>query len=316
MEKLRVFLLASCFVTVLGICTPPGALAQNPSLQPTQNQQSKSALAVSPAIVEHVLVPGEKKEFTLNITNLTNFPLPISGTVKNFVTLEDVEDPKKQAMYDASKWFTISEPNFILQPNQTRTVTISILPPPTAEPGGHYATVYFQPLLPSNALTPSTSYLTARVGTLAFLIQPGNLDERLTVRQFSTASMHHLGPIDFKLEMQNLGNIHLSPTTNIEVYNWLGKKIAQATAPPGIIVPGTRKNVVVSLSKELFFGKYTAVATTASGAQKKELQLSTTFWVIPWSFIATFIPALIVLLIALRTRGRWKRALRILRGKE
>src|SRR5688572_18690221 len=80
---------------------------------PDEKKQDKSALAVSPAIVEHILKPGIEKKYELRVTNLTNFPLPISGSVRNFVALEDVVDPNKRKLYDASKWFTISEPDFI-----------------------------------------------------------------------------------------------------------------------------------------------------------------------------------------------------------
>lgn len=316
MQTKRARILLVSLTLLVSIALPATAAAQPSPAHDPQTQSNKSALAVSPAIVEHVLTPDKKKEFTLRVTNLTNFPLPISGTVKNFVTLESVEDPKKQALYDASKWFTITEPDFILQPNQTRTVSISIQPPADAEPGGHYATIYFQPLLPSNALTPATSYLSARVGTLAFLIQPGELEEKLTMQSFSSQAVHYMTPLDFKLSLQNSGNVHLSPNTTVEIRNWFGKKVDKITAPPGIIIPSTTKSISVSSNKSLFFGRYTATATTSWGSDKKTSQINTTFWVIPWLSIAVVITVLLVLFVGFRAKGRWKQAWRVLRGKD
>src|SRR5206468_3825953 len=98
-----------------------------PDLQGTT--KSQSALAVSPAISEDVVPVSKPKIITVQVTNLTPFPLPISGTAKNFIPLEQVSGQAEQVKYDASKWFEITDPDFILQPKQTRPVTITITPP-------------------------------------------------------------------------------------------------------------------------------------------------------------------------------------------
>jgi hypothetical protein len=286
------------------------------SSQNTQPKQDKSALAVSPAIFEHVLEPGVPKPVKLRVTNLTNFPLPISGTVKSFVALEEIEDPAKQALYDASKWFAITEPDFILQPKQTREVSLTIVPPPDSEPGGHYATVYFQPLLPAGALTPSTAYLSARVGSLAFLIMPGELDEKLAAPNFSTQGWHNSSPVGFELKLENTGNVHLAPNGVVQIKSMFGKKIGEAELQPGVILPGTQKVFASTWDKPLSFGRYTAEVELTYGTEQKTLRVEqAVFWIIPWTIVALLIIAIPMLLIAVRTRGRWKLAWKILRGK-
>lgn len=278
----------------------------------------KSALTISPAIVEHVTEPGEKKTYTLRLTNITDFPLPISGTVKSFFPLEEIQDPRMRALYDASAWFDITEPDFILQARQTRTVSVSITLPTDAEPGGHYATVYFQPLLPADVLTPSTAYLTARVGSLAFLIVPGDLDEKLSVASFSTPRFHGAGPVNFSASLKNTGKVHLAPNSKIVIRNMFGTQTASIGIDAGVVLPGTQKQLSAAWKSPGFFGRYTATYQAAYGADNRKLPVETvSFWVVPWLFLSLVImPVLVVATVAVRTRGRWKRAWRILRGQE
>lgn len=312
MGKLRALLgIGLVSLAVIG-AVPSAALAQNTPA----NKPGKSALAVSPAIVEHILTPGKSKQFTLRVTNLTDFPLPISGSVKNFITLEQVISSKNLALYDASKWFTITEPDFILQPKQTRAVSVSISPPSGSEPGGHYATVYFQPLLPAGALTPSTAYLSARVGSLAFLIVPGALDERLIVQGFKTTGLQQSSPIDFTIDTENSGNVHLSPNGKITLTNIFSNKAGETTIRQGVILPGTKKTFNASFDRSLPPGRYTATATITYGAEQKTITKTEVFWIIPWVLILGPFPAFLAAIVAFRARGRWKRAWFILRGKQ
>lgn len=278
-------------------------------------QSNKSALAISPAIIEKVLTPEKTETFTLLVTNLTSFPLPISGTVKNFVALEEIEDDRKRELYDASKWFTVNKPDFILQPKQTRQISVSITPPKGSEPGGHYATVYFQPLLPEAALTPSTAYLSARIGALAFLIMPGALDEKLTIDSFSVPKVHISGDVPFTMLAHNEGNVHLSPNSSVIIRNWRGKKVAERTIKASIILPGTQKIYATAWDKPLGFGKYTAIVEISYGTEGKNTSESATFWIVPWTMVVLLCILLPATIVAIRTRGRWKKAWRILQGK-
>lgn len=105
-------------------------------------QQQSQALSVSPAILEVVADAGKPFTTVVTVTNITNVPLPIKGSVKNFTPNEDIpQDPN--GIFQAQNWFKIAEPDFILQPQERRKITVTISPPSKASPGGHYATIYF-----------------------------------------------------------------------------------------------------------------------------------------------------------------------------
>src|SRR5688572_1936534 len=94
-------LLFAAVVSVLIIASPmPHAAAEELQQQPVSAQ---SALAVSPAIMEEVLTPGEQIPFTLNVHNVTNFPLPIKAFVRNLTVQSEEFEKTDQARLDASR---------------------------------------------------------------------------------------------------------------------------------------------------------------------------------------------------------------------
>jgi len=142
-----------------------------------QEEENKSALAVGPAILEQILTPGVESQAKVFVSNLTNIPLPIKSQVSGFLSKEEFPVDKKY-VFDASSWIYVDPADFILQPNEQKEILVTIKTPEGAAPGGHYATIYFEPLVPVVALSPQTTYSLARVGVLTFLVVKGEIIEK------------------------------------------------------------------------------------------------------------------------------------------
>jgi hypothetical protein len=312
-------LIAAIGVTLLlavaASAPPRAALAQ--SAQQEDTKASQSALAVSPAIIEEVLTPGKPTEFTLYVNNVTNFPLPVKATVRDFIVQSDNLEKTERARLDASRWFIINEPDFILQPKQTRTITGSILPPADAVPGGRYATIYFQPLVPQEVLGPSTAYLSARVGILAFLIVKGDIEQKAAFdKPLQAPGLVQRGPVVFTFSIANSGSVHSMPQGNLIIRDWRGRKVDTLKLPAGIILPGAAKEYGLHWGAGGSLGRYTADLEVSYGSENAKLQkMTVSFWVIPWAGLmgSTIILTLAGLFVR-RTRRRWRKAWRVLRG--
>jgi hypothetical protein len=279
---------------------------------------SQTALAVSPAIIEEVLEPGKDATFTVLVHNVTSFPLPVKGFVRD-MTLQDVQlDESAKAKLDASRWFSIEEPDFILQPNQTRTVKGTIRAPADAAPGGHYATVYFQPLVPQEALSPSTAYISSRVGALAFLVVKGDIERKAAFTEpLSASTGMGRGPIKLSFSVGNSGNVHILPAGSVAIYDWHGKKLASLDIPTGLILPKTSKSYEFEWQPPQLVGKYIAELTFTYDRDQRPLTAkSAEVWAAPWLEAGTVLLLLAggVFIIA-KTRSRWRKAWHVLRGK-
>lgn len=292
----------------------PMAAAQQAGQNPSQ-----SALAVSPAIMEHVLERGKATPFTVQVSNVTNFPLPIKAMVRSFTVQSAELEKTERARLDASSWFAIEEPDFILQPNQVRTVKGVIKPPADATPGGHYATVFFQPLVPQEVLSPSTAYLNSQVGVLTFLIVKGDVTKSATLSNpLQAPGLVRGGPIDFTFSIRNTGNVHIMPTGRVAIYGRDGAQVASVELPEGAILPDAAKDYTLTWDAAVALGNYRAELEVTYGEGDAKLPAaSVRLWVVPWvEIIAAAAGGGIVVFITIKTRHRWGRAWRILRGKD
>ncbi|GAI37810.1 unnamed protein product, partial [marine sediment metagenome] len=111
-------------------------------------------LSVNPQIFELDVFPGEKHPKRINVGNLSEVAIPITVRVTDFTAAEDsgemlFDESSQDPSFASRKWFEIENPNFILEPKETKKVHFTIEVPENAEPGGHYAVMLFEPRLPS-----------------------------------------------------------------------------------------------------------------------------------------------------------------------
>lgn len=302
----------AAFGVALALCAVVPRLT---GAQVSDSPASQSALAVSPAIIEEVLTPGKAAGFVLQVNNVTNYPLPIKAMVRDFAVQSEELEKADRSRLDASKWFTLEEPDFILQPRQVRTVKGTIAPPADAVPGGRYATIYFQPLVPQEVLGPSTAYLSARVGVLAFLVVKGDIEQKAAFHQDLRApGVAQHGPIPFDFSLSNTGSVHLMPKGKLTIRDWRGRTTKAMDMPAGIVLPGAAKKYQLEWTAAGAFGKYTAELAVSYGSENTVLDKQmVTFWVVPWGNLLIGAIALTLAgLFVRRTRRRWRKAWRAL----
>lgn len=276
---------------------------------------TESALSASPAILEAIVEPGQSNLATITIQNNTNFPLPLKGSASAFLSTEDIPD-SAAATFNASSWFVLEPADLILQPNEVKQIKLTITPPINSEPGGHYATIYFRPLIPQEAVSQSSAISLARIGILAFLIVPGDIEEKITVGSLHSPSFQAFGPINFIAHLENQGSVHLIPTAQLEIYNFWGQKLTTLTHAPTAILPHTNKQFNFQWDTKLGFGRYHATLTTNYGTDKPpQTSQEIYFWLIPWPLILFIITVLtIIYKIFIVNRRRLVLALRVLKG--
>ena len=279
---------------------------------------SKSALAVSPAIIESVLELGKPVPFTVQVANITNFPLPVKSFVRDFAVQSTELEKTERARLDSSQWFSIKDPDFILQPNQVRAVNGTITAPINAVPGGHYATIYFQPLVPHEVLSPSTAYMNSQVGTLAFLIIKGDIEQKASFDSgLQAPSVVQHGPIDFTFTLNNDGNVHLMPTGTLTLFDMFGHEAAKLKVEPGVILPESTKPFTATWDAANALGVYRAELDLQYGDNTLLPKQSVTVWVVPWvAIIISIVIVIAMTLLIIRTKGRWIRAWRSLFGRD
>lgn len=266
--------------------------------------QSAMGLTAIPPRLEITINPGQVITQEIKIRNESQTTRFLTTNVKDFIVQNDkgtpiqLEDVGLDNRWAAASWVQVSPTQIRLKPGETKGLSITIIAPENASPGGHYAMVIHSPDK-SSTLDGTGMAVQANVGSLLYITVPGEIQEAAKVQLFEAPFFSEFGPIDFKTIVTNLSDIHISPIGNIEVTNFLGSKTAILPLEKINIFPFTSRNYQNTLNRKWLFGRYRASLLAGFGSQGQALSAYLYFWVIPWRLILLIITAITILIILL-----------------
>lgn len=299
------------------------------------------ALTISPPRFELAANPGQRAEAMVKLFNETDRELVLYSSSSNFTAAEDEEGvPKfydlKEGEEDLSKWIEIEKGPITIAPQETKEIPFAINVPGFADPGGHYASIFFGSGLPDGSGGSGVG-LSEKIGALILLRVSGDILEEGRLVEFKLKDpkpfYDHL-PVGFTLTFENSGNVHLKPQGEVAITNLLGQKSGKADVNKDQIsggkniLPRTSRHFEASWTRGLyqepgtgFFGKlraemdnfalgrYKAVLDLGYGSQSKKEKAEAVFWVFPWHLILVVVlgsAALVaVLVLAVKSYNRW-----------
>ncbi|MBU0612867.1 hypothetical protein KKB10_02515 [Patescibacteria group bacterium] len=286
------------------------------------------ALTLIPPSFETSVDPGVTTETTVKLYNETQDTLSLYPEVVSFTAEGETGNPTfdfDAPLEGAATWFTLPEGPIILDAGERKVIDVKITPPVDAEPGGHYATVFFG-TTPPNIDDPGSLALSTKLGSLFLLRVFGDIEEAGQISQFGLdgdgKTLSRL-PATLFTRFQNDGNIHLRPTGTITITNMLGGDTATLEFNPkkGATLPDTIRryetvwekgqvkevtgnfwsNFWTEFSNEknnFALGRYKAnISLVAGNLVSDSAEIS--FWVMPWRVITVALVVLVLVVILL-----------------
>jgi hypothetical protein len=280
---------------------------------PAPAETGASGLTVGPAIIEQPLEVGKPVTRTVTVSNATSRPLPVHASAASLVPGQPLQSINRN-IFDASKWFTLSEPDFILQPEQAKTVTFTLRAPAGAEPGGHYATLYFRVAEPQSSANGTATKSTAQVGVLAFLIVKGAIKHNLDSGGIAVHHLQQKGPVKVAVTVNDTGNVHELPSGSLVIRDHKGTAVKRFDLPSGLVLPGTAHTYAFNWQSGANIGRFAASTEINYGPGHTMVEVKpVTFWILPtWALSLMGLIAVALVAAAWLSHGRWKNALRAL----
>ncbi len=299
--------------------------------------QVASALTVTPPLSELDLTPGETTKTKIKLYNETDTAVALYSEVVNFGAAGETGTPT----YDfgsekigLSTWIEVTPGPVHIEPGNSAEVAITINTPADAEPGGHYAVVFFSENPPSDG---SQVVIGTKVGTLYLADVDGDVTETADIAEFGTVkSSYYRLPVDFFTRFHNTGSVHLRPTGEIEIKNMFGKvsdtvevNVTQSATLPGqtrkyeatwekAMVDSSQTSGIGGFFQEyknelhnFAFGRYTATVVMTAQATNTAIQKTATtqFWVIPWHVLLldgiVIVVIVLLLIVVIRRYNTW-----------
>ena len=301
-------------------------------------------VTVSPVFFDLSANPGDTLSDKVRIRNNTTSPLPIklaverlAGDVNGDLTL------KQDANDNTLSWITFQKDTIVANPLEWTEVPFTITIPKDAAYGYYWAITFKQDNTNPLAKTGAAITGAAAVPILLDVRKPGAKADAKILKFTTDNFINEYLPINFKIQVQNIGNIHVKPVGNIFITNGLSKNIAtlEVNTAGGNIIPETNRifntswddgfivnepviedgqikldkngkpvnRLVINWNKLTSFriGKYTASLLLVFDNGKKDvpLEATLTFWVIPWKVLIVLFVSLTVLIILIRIILKW-----------
>ncbi len=279
----------------------------------TQTNSSGNAIKVSPVRTDLTIQPGESKQLSINLQNLTTGSVEYVAIINDFVAGSGesgqpalILDANKFAPSHSLKRYITPIPNVIVGGGQSKDVTVTITIPKDAAAGGYYGAVRFAP---AGSADPSKNVtLSASVGSLILVKVPGDIKEDVTLASFDVRSNPEAnsGSSFFTsnknlyavARFNNTGNVHEQPFGKVVLKR--GSKVLQTieinnTDPRGNVLPDSIRRFSVKLDKVGVWGKYTVEGNFGYGSNGQLVSGSTSFFVFPLLYVLSTLGALILI---------------------
>lgn len=280
-------------------------------------QEGRVGINISPLTFELTANPGDVLVNTLKVFNPTDSTIAIKMEGEDFAPTGEmgqvVIEPAETETYSLKKWITSQPTTFTLGPRERKFVEFTINVPIDAEPGGHYGSVLASTVgVVGEGITGTA--VAQKVGSLVLLTVSGEVTESLTIEEFTAPSFVEHGPVPFVIRFENTGTIHVRPKGFVTITDWRGEKVADVEFPQKNVIPEAIRRIDASWDKKWLFGRYTATLVGIYGTENLPLSPEVVvFWAFPWKIaLAIFLILMIVITYFVKTRRRWRMALRIL----
>lgn len=250
------------------------------------------AITISPPILKIEAEKGTVVIKKIKIFNETNQPLTIYSAIENFKPDKNTGVPiflGKDDPLGLANWISVEPQKINLSSGETQEALVSFNIPETAEPGGHYAAIFWTDLPPKNGGV----QLVNRLGTLILLNVPGTINEELKIIDFKKNQDN-----SFFLQIENSGNTHLQPTGQIQIADSSNESVAliPINSVKQNILPQSRRNFSLG-GADLKWGKYSAKAQLYFGKDKMVESSEIVFWVWPQNLAFNLLGVVATILI-------------------
>lgn len=280
----------------------------------TEAQEGGSGLQISPTRTEVSAEPGQQKNFSITVKNITQGDLTAQAVINDFEsdnvtgTPKIIVDPNKRTPYTLANMIKGLE-NFDLKSGESKEVKLSIEVPANAAPGAYFGAVRYIAVprgqAPVNEDAQTQVALTASVAHLVFVAVPGEITEQIQIeslkvlRDGSDGSFFTSPPNKSSIVIKNLGNGFSRPFGKVVVRTSSGNEVytyeVNNSDPKGIILPNSSRTFDDELKDIKRPGKYKTIASVAYGNGGEVVNYETSFWYLPLWFLGLL--ALVVILL-------------------
>lgn len=277
--RLRLGIALSALVSLSALLTLLGG---------TSAQADGISLSVSPARLDFEVTAGQSLTDAIEVTNHTDKPARVRVHALDFVvgpSGDFVYPAAGSSTYSAAKWITVPEAEFTLKAQEKRKISYTIDVPKDAEPGGHYAMLFFE----TAAGEPGNVQVTGRVGCQVLLTVAGPIQRSLSIEALSVPRLAFGAGDEATILVRNIGNVHALPAGYVQVWGGLPGTERHWELPLVTLLPNSTHEYRVVMDPLPWLGRVRAKTEVKYGPKfgvfDQSVAATVDFYVVSWKVI-------------------------------
>lgn len=211
-----------------------------------------SALTITPIRYEISGDPGQILEEKMMLVNETKTSQTYYASFSNFEAQGETGSPTFVDPKDGlGTWITTSVASINLAPGEQKEVLFKITIPKDADPGGHFAAIFWGT---SPGSRPGQVSIGAKTGLLILLTVSGDVKEEAGIVDFkihNDKNFYKSLPVGFSYRFSNQGGDRIKPEGDVVIRSILGWRVKKVNANPfnGNVLPGSTRKFSVEWAK-------------------------------------------------------------------
>ena len=282
------------------------------------------ALTLSPTRFEIRGNPGDTLNEEIILINETETAETFYVSFSNFEAQGESGSPAfVEPKDDLGTWMTTELGSVYLAPRQQKIVPFKITIPADAEPGGHFAVIFWGTASPGEG--GSGVSIGAKTGILVLLSVNGDVREEAGLLNFNTKDkkfFYHTLPVSFEYKFRNDGGDRIKPEGTLTIRDTLFLPAEKLNANPveGNVLPNSTRKINIDWIKyeraidyvaptgifakfwsevgyqwkNFAVGLYSASLNVAYGTQGQHAKKMAFFFVFPWQLVLVLIILFII----------------------
>lgn len=263
--------------------------------------QEGASFSVSPPKIEITIEPGQSAEATIRVTNSGKIDLNFRAYLQDYRITEKNQfifsDPGHES-YSCARWINLEKTEFFLKAGEDIDIKMTLNVPKNAEPGGHYAIIFFETAAGGAGKEGATVGIAGRIGATVLTFIGGDIVKKGKVESFSASSTGLGKPVRLSVLFNNEGNIHLTVSGKVTIKDMLGRDAGEIDLGEITVLPKTKREIVGEWGNPPLWGIYRATADITF-ADKTETVYAN-IYLIPWLILAGIVVVLGLIYIILK----------------
>jgi hypothetical protein len=238
-----------------------------PGLAVAGDSAEKIGLAIDQSIFTFDLNPGEEKEFSLKVKNISEREERLSTEIQDIAIGEQNEIiflAGKNEINSLSDWLKVDALNWFLAPGEEKEVKISLKVPVEATPGSHFSVLALRALPQIGADNFQRPIVSGRLAVEILVNVKGEVSGQGQLMSFQ-APILAVKEINFKVEFQNEGTVHYIPYGEVGVKDLIFRKEDKIEMPRHFVFPGKKYIFENNWKAGSVLGVYLAKASFVDG---------------------------------------------------